>query len=208
MYIDTTSTLISNFQYYHPMLSGTYQSIMHLYKYCIHLFLSRHYVAHARTKRPVLTPEVSEYVTAAYVQLRRQYKIDEAREQQFSYASARTLLGIIRMAQALARIRFSDVVENRDVDEALRLIDVSKASLVESTQGRDGHPDRTSLTAILRIVRSLRELRGNELDMSSIRERAQAQGYSAAQVDDAIREYSNMNVWQVNQAGTRLTVIE
>ncbi|KAL0134985.1 MCM2/3/5 family-domain-containing protein [Mucor lusitanicus] len=101
----------------------------------------RHYVAHARSKRPVLTPEVSEYVTSAYVGLRRQYKLDEDRQQQFTYASARTLLGIIRMAQALARIRLADTVTPADVDEALRLIDVSKSSLDDDSARRGGRHD-------------------------------------------------------------------
>ncbi|KAI9257230.1 MCM2/3/5 family-domain-containing protein [Phascolomyces articulosus] len=167
----------------------------------------RHYVAQARQKRPVVTREVSEYITGAYVQLRRQYKLDEEKQQQFTYASARTLLGIIRMAQALARIRLSDVVESQDVDEALRLIDVSKASLFDSQTG-DRAQDRTPSTGILSVVRSLREVYGQQMDMSIVRERALARGYTEAQISDAIREYTDLNVWQVNATGTRLTTVE
>ncbi|KAG2227022.1 hypothetical protein INT45_006429 [Circinella minor] len=167
----------------------------------------RHYVAQARQKRPVVTREVSEYVTGAYVQLRRQYKLDEEKQQQFTYASARTLLGIIRMAQALARIRLSDIVESQDVDEALRLIDVSKASLFENQTG-DRAQDRTPSTGILSVVRSLREVHGLQMDMSIVRERALARGYTDVQISDAIREYTDLNVWQVNATGTRLTCVE
>ncbi|KAI8147450.1 MCM2/3/5 family-domain-containing protein [Fennellomyces sp. T-0311] len=167
----------------------------------------RHYVAQARQKRPVVTREVSEYVTGAYVQLRRQYKLDEEKQQQFTYASARTLLGIIRMAQALARIRLSDLVESQDVDEALRLIDVSKASLFDNQTG-DRSQDRTPSTGVYSVVRSLREVYGQQIDMPIIRERALARGYSEAQINDAIREYSDFNVWQLNAAGTKLTIVE
>ncbi|CDH56297.1 dna replication licensing factor [Lichtheimia corymbifera JMRC:FSU:9682] len=168
----------------------------------------RHYVAAARQKRPVVTREVSEYITGAYVQMRRQYKRDEEMEKQFTYASARTLLGIIRMAQALARIRLSDLVENVDVDEALRLIDVSKASLMDNDDGRERGADRTFMTGVLNVVRSLREIHGLQLDMATIRERALARGYSEVQITEAIREYANLNVWQVNATNTRLTVVE
>lgn len=167
-----------------------------------------HYVAHARTKRPVLSEAVSEYVTAAYVQLRRQYRLDEEREQQYTYASARTLLGIIRMAQALARIRLSDTVDTEDVDEALRLIDVSKASLRDNSSSRYSHGDNTYLSGVLTVVRDLRDEYGQELDMSLVRERAMARGYSSAQIDEAIREYAELDVWQVNPAGTRLVMVE
>ncbi|KAI9491822.1 MCM2/3/5 family-domain-containing protein [Zychaea mexicana] len=167
----------------------------------------RHYVAQARQKRPVVTREVSEYVTGAYVQLRRQYKLDEEKQQHFTYASARTLLGIIRMAQALARIRLSDLVESQDVDEALRLIDISKASLFDNQTG-DRAQDRTPSTGIYSVVRSLREVFGQSMDMSVVRERALARGYTEVQISDAIREYTDLNVWQVNAAGTRLTTVE
>ncbi|KAI9265885.1 MCM2/3/5 family-domain-containing protein [Helicostylum pulchrum] len=164
----------------------------------------RHYVAHARTKRPVLTKDVSEYVTSAYVGLRRQYKLDEDRQQQFTYASARTLLGIIRMAQALARIRLSDTVEPVDVDEALRLIDISKSSLNDDAK-RDGRQDRSPMSGIFNIVKELTYELGPSLALSNIRQRIASRGYTESQLDEAIREYSGLDIWQTD--GTRLTVI-
>ncbi|KAI7900409.1 DNA replication licensing factor MCM7 [Cokeromyces recurvatus] len=160
----------------------------------------RHYVAHARTKRPVLTPEVSEYITSAYVGLRRQYKLDEDREQQFTYASARTLLGIIRMAQALARIRLSDFVEPIDVDEALRLIDVSKSSLTDDSQKRDHRQDRSPMTAIFNIVKEMTHEYGYSLALSTIRQRVISRGYTEIQLEEAIREYSGLDIWQVDNS--------
>ena len=49
------------------------------------------------------------------------------------YTCARSLLSIIRLASALARLRFSQTIEIGDVDEALRLVDVSKSSLMDTT---------------------------------------------------------------------------
>ncbi|KAF7728327.1 Mcm2-7 hexameric complex component [Apophysomyces ossiformis] len=167
----------------------------------------RHYIALARAKRPVLTPEVSGYVTSAYVQLRQQYKRDEARKQEFTYASARTLLGIIRMAQALARIRLSDYVEAADVDEALRLLDVSKASLLEDSRSRGENYDRSFLTIIYNAVKQLRETHGDELNMSDVRERILTRGCTDAQLEDAIKQYTELNLWQVNASRTRLVIV-
>ncbi|KAG1324030.1 hypothetical protein G6F62_009332 [Rhizopus arrhizus] len=161
----------------------------------------RHYVAHARTKRPVLTPEVSEYITSAYVSLRHQYKLDEAREQQFTYASARTLLGIIRMAQALARVRLSDFVETSDVNEALRLIDVSKSSLSDENNRRGKRQDRSPVSAIFNIVKELANEYGNSLALNTVRQRIASRGYTEVQLEEAIREYSTrLNIWQVDNS--------
>merc|ERR1712157_506208 len=43
---------------------------------------------------------------------------------------ARTLLSIIRMSQALARLRLQHIVTSDDFKESLRLLNMSKASLV------------------------------------------------------------------------------
>jgi DNA replication licensing factor MCM7 len=118
--------------------------------------LMRHYIALARQRRPVVPKEVSDYIVSAYVNMRRQQKDDEERNQFFTYTSARTLLGVLRMAQALARLRFSDAVEIADVDEALRLIEVSKASLYdddEDAKARD--TDQTDTSKIYKLIQSM-----------------------------------------------------
>jgi len=45
------------------------------------------------------------------------------------YITPRTLLGIIRISQAMAKLHFRDRVEQQDVDQALRLMDYSIRSL-------------------------------------------------------------------------------
>jgi len=62
----------------------------------------------------------------AYVKMRQG---DTADKFEMTYTSPRTLLGIIRLSQALARLRFSNKVSRDDVEEAMRLTSMSKASL-------------------------------------------------------------------------------
>lgn len=118
----------------------------------------RHYIAAARQVRPVVPKAVSEYVVSAYVKLRKQGQEDEARDQAYTYTSARTLLGVLRMSQALARLRFSKQVDVDDVDEALRLMDVSKASLYadgRKRMGDDAIGDQSYMSKIFRIIRDM-----------------------------------------------------
>ncbi|PWN40309.1 putative ATP dependent DNA helicase [Ceraceosorus guamensis] len=117
----------------------------------------RHYIALARQKRPTVPRVVSEYVVGAYVKLRAQGAEEEAKEQAYSYTSARTLLGVLRLSQALARLRFADSVDVADVDEALRLMDVSKASLHADGRKRAGEEwgDSTPISKIYRIIRDM-----------------------------------------------------
>jgi DNA replication licensing factor MCM7 len=45
------------------------------------------------------------------------------------YVTPRTLLAIIRLAQAMAKLCFRDIVNQNDVDEAIKLMDFSIRSL-------------------------------------------------------------------------------
>src|SRR5699024_4690629 len=109
----------------------------------------RQYIARARTYRPIVPQTISDYMVGAYVRMRKDQKRDEEKKKQFSHVTPRTLLGVVRLSQALARLRFSDVVTPEDVDEALRLIEISKASLANDGQmGMDQSPSSKIYTLI------------------------------------------------------------
>ncbi|KAG5636824.1 hypothetical protein H0H81_006740 [Sphagnurus paluster] len=114
----------------------------------------RHYIALARSKRPTVPAEVSNYVVDSYVRLRKVSKEEEEQNKSHSYTSARTLLGILRLAQALARLRCADVVVHQDVDEALRLMACSKESLQEDTD-KEFEPDRSVVSQIFRLIKTM-----------------------------------------------------
>lgn len=164
----------------------------------------------------MVPPEVSNYVVDSYVRLRKLSKEQEKENKAYTYTSARTLLGILRLAQALARLRFADVVEHDDVNEALRLMEVSKESLNDEND-EDREPDQTDMSKIYRIIKDLasskkggatrgtrrlgRGPRGerdmdvdedesDELSMIDIRARVLAAGFTEAQLMDTIHEVS------------------
>ena len=115
---------------------------------------TRHYIALARQKRPTVPPHVSAYVVDSYVRLRKQSKDEEQQAKSHTYTSARTLLGVLRLAQALARLRLADTVERPDVDEALRLMECSKASLQEDNE-KDYEPDKSAVSQIFRLIKGM-----------------------------------------------------
>ncbi|PSR77613.1 hypothetical protein PHLCEN_2v7803 [Hermanssonia centrifuga] len=116
--------------------------------------LVRHYIAGARQRRPTVPPDVSNYVVESYVRLRKQSKDEEEQKKSHSYTSARTLLGVLRLAQALARLRYSDEVEHGDVDEALRLMEVSKESLYDDGD-KSAERDRSDVSQIYRLIKDM-----------------------------------------------------
>ena len=159
----------------------------------------RQYIAQARSYRPNVPKSVSDYMVGAYVRMRQQQKRDESAKKNFTHITPRTLLGVLRLAQALARLRFSETVVNEDVDEALRLVEVSKASLYND-QSRSG--DQTVATKIYNLIRGMHDSgaaavgdgsRG-ELSMRKVRERLVAKGFTEDQITSAIDEYSLLDV--------------
>jgi len=81
--------------------------------------------------------------------------------------------------------------------------------LYEDDDVEDRAHDRTFLTGILNVVRTMREQMGaNELNMSTVQQRVRSRGYTDQQFEDAVREYSQLDIWQVNANRTKLTIIQ
>nr|UWK20592.1 DNA replication licensing factor [Trichoderma decipiens] len=178
----------------------------------------RSYVAQARTYRPVVPESVSEYMIKTYVRLRDQQQRAEKKGKQFTHTTPRTLLGVVRLAQALARLRFSSQVTQDDVDEALRLVEASKDSLNTETGGT-----RRGLHASSRIYNLVKALAdsgacrpddaddddelGVELSMRKVKERVIAKGFTEDQWLNALEEYTTLDVWQTAGNGSRLVFV-
>ena len=114
----------------------------------------RYYIALARQRRPTVSREVSSYVVDSYVRLRKVSKDEEQQNKTHTYTSARTLLGVLRLSQALARLRWSNIVEHSDVDEALRLMECSKESL-QDEEDREPDLDKSPTSQIFRLIKSM-----------------------------------------------------
>jgi DNA replication licensing factor MCM7 len=92
--------------------------------------LIRQYISKALAFEPVVPKELQAFITGAYVQKRLEaHEAQKNRKNNFFYTQPRTLLSILRMSQALARIRFSNIISESDIREALRLMDASRTSL-------------------------------------------------------------------------------
>ncbi|EDR14562.1 DNA replication licensing factor MCM7 [Laccaria bicolor S238N-H82] len=173
----------------------------------------RHYIALARQKRPTVPPHVSAYVVDSYVRLRKQSKDEEQQAKSHTYTSARTLLGVLRLAQALARLRLADTVERPDVDEALRLMECSKASLQDDNE-KDYEPDKSAVSQIFRLIKGMVERDmdvdsdaeddDQELSMVDIRARVIGAGFTEVQLMDTISQYEDIDIWARVAGGSKL----
>lgn len=105
--------------------------------------------------RPTVPSSVSSYIVSAYVKLRKQQASEENSKKAHVYTTARTLLGVLRLAQAHARLRFAAEVEIPDVDEALRLMEASKESLYDDDDGERRAGDQSDMSKIYRLIKGM-----------------------------------------------------
>jgi DNA replication licensing factor MCM7 len=173
--------------------------------------LLREYISRARRHDPVVPVEVAPYIVEAYVSLRMQdrpgKRNSKAGDQ--TVMTARQLLSILRLGQALARLRFSDFVAREDVDEAIRLTHMSKASLSEET-GEDGKSVRREdvMSRIFNIIRDYSATSNNKtVELKLAEAMVIRKGFTVQQLQSCLEEYEALEVLQVNQNRTQIHFI-
>jgi DNA replication licensing factor MCM7 len=177
----------------------------------------REYISRARRHQPVVPADVAPYIVEAYVTLRSQGTPAGGRSKNGDQTvmTARQLLSILRLSQALARLRFSDYVAREDVDEAIRLTHMSKASLLDeddpqgggSSKRKWGGEDVTS--RIFNIIRDYSTAsRSNKVELKLCEAMVLRKGFTQQQLQVAIEEYVSLSVLQINTTGTHITLME
>jgi DNA replication licensing factor MCM7 len=179
----------------------------------------RAYISLAKTFDPVIPRSLTDYITELYVQMRENDHRagviagkEDFSDASKSYTTPRALLSILRLAQAFARLRFDHNVNQEDIDEAKRLMEASKASLLdESSSGY--MPDPVSqVFSIIKARYQLHQSRGdlsNSVLLSDIMGELTGKGL-VPHLDRCLEEYENLNVWSVvvnNNQKTAVTFI-
>merc|ERR1712188_4922 len=152
----------------------------------------------ARRYSPYIPEELTQHIVRSYVSMRKDEDIDGQSEDGqaggTTYTTARTLLSVLRLAQALARLRFEEEVIKEDVDEAIRLMEASSKSLAERARGKKEDDPKD---AIYHIILEHMKRRGvDEAKLSEIEPLVLAEGYTDDQYKECISEYEDLNVWQ------------
>lgn len=167
----------------------------------------RQYISVARSYRPVVPKEVGDHVVQLYIRMRKEAQRNEGSVKKFAHITPRTLLGILRISQALARIRFDNVVRPTDVDEALRLLLVSKSSM-------DSNDDIERDDVMTRVNNSIRRFFAEEeqegkatVNMAELYQRLAGMGFTQEQIDLCINEYVHLNLFQVVDDGESLLIV-
>jgi DNA replication licensing factor MCM7 len=169
----------------------------------------RQYISIARQYKPVVTKEANDYVVQTYIKLRQESKKNENSNKFFSHTSPRTLLGILRMSQALARIRFANQVELQDVDEALRLVHAAKNSLYDDNTEIEETTQEKLFTIIKDFISNEMQITKSKIiSMRRLKEICLMKNFTELEFNECIEKYQGLNIWQVIDNGENLTLID
>lgn len=95
----------------------------------------RSFIAKSQQYNPTIPADLHNYIVAKYVEKRKMQR-EGTEEVSYMYITPRTLLGIIRISQALAKFHQRSIVTQSDVDHSIKLMDYSIRSLRNLTDER------------------------------------------------------------------------
>ena len=105
-----------------------------------------------------------------------------------------------------ARLRLSEVVERGDITEAMRLIEASKATIYE-----DEDPTQRAQTRVDKVFHLIRDIsvetKSREVSMADAIERCTTLGFTNDDIEEAIEQYEDNNMWQINQSRTKIIFV-
>lgn len=157
--------------------------------------LLRRYVAFARR---TCTPRLSGSAVAEFqdffLKLRRQYR----RKPNAIPITMRQLESLVRMAEASARIRLSDVAEDEDAKRAIRLMysylvevgfdaETGKLDVDRATGGMPAK-ERDELDRVFCIIRGLEGRRGSNVKIDDVVHELEARGIGMLDADKALEQ--------------------
>jgi len=164
--------------------------------------LLRQYIAEARRYNPYVSKELTETIIGMYVNMREDSQA-EGRDQMFT--SARTLLAMLRVASALARIRMSNEVLESDIEEAARLMHESKASLRDEDDEDGRGQDENPIFKIFDILNmALRNKEKQSIRTQEARTMVTSKGFSMDEFEDFLQHYEDQDIIRLDDKRSRI----
>jgi len=161
----------------------------------------RSLIRRARSFEPKIDDALQRDIVDAYVSMRDDEKRGDV-DSRKSYTTPRTLLAILRLSQAHARVRFSDKVERQDFEEAMRLLKVSKESVeLSSPAKRDANPLDLVHDVVADLARSSQDADG-WVDLQHVVSMAGHKALTRDMCIEAIDNWESLNILCFNPEKT------
>ena len=174
-------------------------------------------IAYAKKYFPVIPEELHNFIVQKYVEKRKEEKEKEKERDKegYQYITPRNLLAIIRLSQALAKVKMSDQVTQEDITEALRLVDVSQSSIntknnpdLAVLKAAEGYRKTDIKSLIFNVITDLCKKNDNKTaKISEILKETKKKKYGEDDVMNTIDEYVKLSIFYLNENKTEVTLL-
>lgn len=175
----------------------------------------RAYVSKAREYNPWIPPALTDYIVGSYVGMRKgdddsaptnNSFADRNANQRQTFCTPRALLGILRLSQAIARVHFRNEVTQEDVEEAMRLLQESKAS---ATEKREKENNLDTGSAIYQMVKAFAQNANTTVvKVSDLLAKIAMKKFTEGQLKEVMDTYEDLGVWTISPDRTKIRFSE
>jgi len=167
----------------------------------------RAYIAYARRLNPYIPENLTDYITGSYVGMRLEDEqpINGKTNNRTRFCTARSLLSILRLSQALARVHLRAAVTKEDIEEAMRLLYVAKQ--IESAD--DSQRNREDpVSAIFNLIENrAKATKSKVVRMAEVRQQILVKGYNSEDIENTIDQYMDLSVWTASKDRQKITFL-
>ena len=175
----------------------------------------RGYISSVIGLEPTIPKDIHNLIVGSYVEQKKKshaYKGDDYTKQN-NYITPRTLLGIIRISQGLAKLRHSDQVSQEDVEEALRLLEKARSSVDEdrshdAKMNEQFHESTDTLSKVFSMLRDMCSKEpGQQVKFSKAEKAVTKAGFKKDDFFAALEQYTNLNVLYVCESSESICLL-
>jgi DNA replication licensing factor MCM7 len=166
----------------------------------------RSFILRAKQYEPNLDRDILPEIANTYVNARAIERNANKGSHVESVTNVRSLLGMLRLAQAHARLRFSDKVERADFEEAVRLALEAKQSIVDSRLNDDQGGRSDPLAGAWDLIKKRLQIAGSDnfVPLADIEKFANNHGFTRDQIRQCLAAYADLSVISYNEEGNRV----
>lgn len=153
----------------------------------IDMRVMRRYISLCKQKHPTIPQELSHRLVQIYLDIRAKKRNNPAEESLFT--SPRSLLAILRLTTAFARLRLADTVEEADIKAAVSLYNSSRESI-------EGEMMDDTSSVVRRIKKVIEQMAKDERELvstSDLYEEAELMGFRKDEIDLALGRLEEMD---------------
>lgn len=163
---------------------------------------------------PVIPKDIHNFIVSSYVDQKQKISSRENYKNSNNYITPRTLLGIIRISQSIAKIRQSTTVSQDDVEEALRIMESARESVDKEKDQDDRmnemfNENTDSLSKIFSIVRdACANEAGQTAKFAKIEKLVVDKGgYTKDEFFATLEQYTKLNVLYICQSSESISLL-